>query len=333
MNEAIKLPGGKRRSAKLVMFSDHLLYIRKVWYTERYKRFYYKDIQSILIQKNQWLIFKLVTLYSILLLFLLLGNEVFLWLAPLVLGPIIILVHLQGRHCHTIISTSVQTEKLLSLNTVKRVNKALKILLPRIESEQGQLDRDVGFTDNPTNSIKNDIIQERGEYQLSSYAGSWHYLFYTFLLIGALASALGCWGLGMPLTMFITVIQLTLTVLFVICLIKQAGSRLTNVAKMTTWLSGIYIFIIYLLGAILAIKAEMNSPGIASQTYKLMKYIASLNPQEDLFIFVSNAIECILAIIFGLLGLILTKKQPFSRRSSTSVNTENPDAQLKSAEE
>jgi hypothetical protein len=142
------LPGaGTRGSHRVRLWQgpDHLLFVASSALGERYKRFYFADIQAIVIRKTAgwlgWIIFLLaaaslcglagfkvsetagrVAMFSV-------SGTLF----------IILVVHAAlGPTCRCVIRTAVQTEELPSLKRVRNADKVLALIRPLIESAQRQ---------------------------------------------------------------------------------------------------------------------------------------------------------------------------------------------------
>lgn len=149
-----RLPGtGTRRlgfisigvsRSRLYLGSDHLLSINTLWYTETYKRFHFRDIQSFTLRKtntgkvyNSILIacaliagvpaFPLENTASTIILLCISG----FFLLCLILNAIF------GPTCVCELKTAVQTEELPSLSRKPRARKVLKRLRPLIAEAQG----------------------------------------------------------------------------------------------------------------------------------------------------------------------------------------------------
>ena len=143
-----KLPGNLINllgENSLWLGNDHLLYIRVRGFKEYYKRFYFNDIEYILIQH---------TIYSTILsiIYLLSGLAVALgsfyiegmgrtifYIISLLFFLLYLINIFRGSSCVCFISTAVQTEKLISLNRLKIAQKVVNILRYNIENAQGNL--------------------------------------------------------------------------------------------------------------------------------------------------------------------------------------------------
>jgi hypothetical protein len=143
-----RLPGvGARGSQRIRLWQgpDHLLFVASSALGERYKRFYFADIQAIVIRKTSaWLAWMIVLLVMLSLLgagaiaatdangravlFVITGVFFILLAIHAALGPT----------CRCVIRTAVQTEELPSLKRVRNADKVLARIRPLIESAQRQ---------------------------------------------------------------------------------------------------------------------------------------------------------------------------------------------------
>ncbi len=139
-----RLPGAKRRplrKATLWLSSDHILAVDSHRFTEEYKRYYFKDIQAIIVTQIAATTDRTIDLAVIIVVvFLALvawriesratavttGLVLFGYLIHKALGPIC--------SCHLI--TAVSSDKLPSLNRVRTAQKALRMIQPLVEQAQ-----------------------------------------------------------------------------------------------------------------------------------------------------------------------------------------------------
>jgi len=132
---------------------DHLLSVRTVWFNEDYKRFYFRDIQSITIEQNQnalvWNYVLGVLAICICALFYAFsesagpgGGTGFMVTGGIISGLFLLLLiisFLRGPSCICRIRTAVQTEELKALGRTHAAQRTLSIVKPLIEQAQGTL--------------------------------------------------------------------------------------------------------------------------------------------------------------------------------------------------
>ena len=143
-----RLPGRGTSVAhyiRLFQGGDHLLQVSSTGYSELYKRFYFRDIQTITIRKTGWASVWTILFAVLILGFFLLGlglagtGRMVLWsIAGFFLACLV--VHLRlGPACVCHIRTAVQLERLPTLRRVKAARKTINRIKPLIAEAQGQL--------------------------------------------------------------------------------------------------------------------------------------------------------------------------------------------------
>ena len=128
---------------KLYRGPDHLLQVSSVTFSERYKRFFFRDIQAFVVMRTSgWIIWFIVNI-GISLLFTAISVGVGESVPSIVFGSIAALFMvfaiinlLRGPTCRCYVQTAVQTERLPSLKRMRRTEKLLLELKPLIEAAQ-----------------------------------------------------------------------------------------------------------------------------------------------------------------------------------------------------
>lgn len=146
-----RLPGRGTTLASYVRLyegPDHLLQVTATGYSESYKRFFYRDIQALLIRRTRWFEYFAAGLGALTLLLALPAMLAFasnretgivlFFVAGIFLA--LLLGHwLLGPTCVCEIQTAVQTERLFGLSRVRRAQKFLGRLKPLLDAAQGPL--------------------------------------------------------------------------------------------------------------------------------------------------------------------------------------------------
>jgi len=129
--------------ASLYESSDHLLQAASTGYTETYKRFYFRDIQAIIIRKTNWSLFWSLIWFlpALVLASLALANrgamEPAFWVGTGLLLLGVVINQALGPTCICHVQTAVQTEKLPSLKRIRTARRILNRIKPHIEAAQG----------------------------------------------------------------------------------------------------------------------------------------------------------------------------------------------------
>lgn len=169
-----RLPGVRRgviRKASLWEGSDHLFSISGTRFSEQYRRFYYRDIQALVVQKSArpgsigvWVLAGFACAVCALIArtrsFVSLGYSVGLWMPAAILALYLVyrLIVSLYYSCRCYIQTAVTWEELPSLYRVWNTRKALQRIRVKIAEAQGTLDvdpqtlaetREPGFLNSP----------------------------------------------------------------------------------------------------------------------------------------------------------------------------------------
>jgi hypothetical protein len=149
-----RLTWGKRRAlfalvstsqSSLWLGKDHVLQIDTSGYTESYKRFYFRDIQALVVcRTNKWwniaiAFAALASLFGLIAVFG--GNVVLAWVFGIIAGIFAIFLSVDlaaGPTAKCYLRTAVQTEPLISITRLRRARKTFELLRPLITNSQAQ---------------------------------------------------------------------------------------------------------------------------------------------------------------------------------------------------
>jgi hypothetical protein len=129
---------------KLYLGTDHLLLIEQLILVERYKRFYYRDIQAITAtQSSRWLVFAglwgFLTLLAALSFFV--HNSIALIAGTLftgLFGFAFVRNFIQGPTCIVRLRTAVQTHRIAPLERIRDFHRGMDAIEPLIQTAQSE---------------------------------------------------------------------------------------------------------------------------------------------------------------------------------------------------
>jgi len=133
------------RQVRLYTGPDHLLQAALSGFTETYRRFYFRDIQAITIQKTQmgkvWtaLFAFLAAVFGLPALDMSPGPAIAMWSTAGFFGFLLISNLIMGPTCACYIRTAVQTERLSAVTRIRTARRLLRRIRPLIEGVQGSL--------------------------------------------------------------------------------------------------------------------------------------------------------------------------------------------------
>jgi hypothetical protein len=317
-----KLPGSRNAnsnavvggSTQLFLAEDHLLAVTSHYFTEAYRRFYFRDIRSIVVQQthgwwikalvhfaigagfaslllvglaSSWPVGGMVTLSIFAALFLLLA------LAELLPGP----------SCRTFVQTAVQRERLWSLGRVRRVRKALKVLRPKIEELQGTFSDDELMTRWARAEADGRVMQPVETRETRPYChGGVHALLFTALLLDAAISAVRFVAqlrVLLPLELLITAV---IVVALVASMIRQHGSSMPGRLRLMSMWILIYLGVLSVVGAVTQAYYTVVSQDPALTSWQIAQNISMLSPDASMVIFIIRVISTWCSAILALVG-------------------------------
>ena len=149
----VQLPGTYRgflRKASLWEGADHILSVSGTRFNEEYRRFYYRDIQALLLEKRArsgsigwWIILLAILVVS--LIATVAKDPPYSWIA-LVVSSLLLVIRLDltfRRSCRCTLQTAVSREQLPSLIRRTPAQAAIARLQSRISAEQGDLPNEI----------------------------------------------------------------------------------------------------------------------------------------------------------------------------------------------
>jgi hypothetical protein len=253
-----RLPGlrfnGASARAVLRLGNDHLLQCDyRSGFVERYKRFYFRDIQAFIIRKtSQWLV--AITIWTLVGgLFLLIANSAH-WnrYVTLTLEGICLLFIarnlIRGPSCRTHIQTAVQTDLLPMLKRTRKTERVLRAVFPLINEAQSTTEPIAPAVRTVLPAISSAMpaaaqVTEQPTATERARLSLLHLITFALLL---LAGGAAIWEVNFPSTLSYGVLLglfSVIVLLGVIALIWQARRPVHRSAAVMTWLLVIsYVF-------------------------------------------------------------------------------------------
>jgi hypothetical protein len=243
----LRLSGG--RSA-LRIADDHLLLCDyRTGFTDRYKRFYFRDIEAIIVRRTLHWAGSLMVWGFIALCFFLIATSthwnIFLYVLEGICVFFMARNLIRGRSCRTHIQTAVQIDVLPPLKRVRRTKRILRSLFPLIEQAQGKREGVAPTSAIPIPPSAPTSVVSPAVTPVSVFAKpvtvqralSWFHVFaFTLALLSGL---IAIWEVNDPSNaslMVLTTLFCLSTLGSVLALVRQARRRVHPVAGVMTWL-------------------------------------------------------------------------------------------------
>ncbi|MFC1823360.1 hypothetical protein ACFL9T_11680 [Thermodesulfobacteriota bacterium] len=316
---------------RLYLGTDHLLAVYSIYYSEDYKRFYYRDIQALVTRKTITGKIQNICLGTISLLFLLSalwfkgGWALFFNMMAGIFVMFLLINWFRGPTCISHIMTPVQTVRLFAFTRLKNTRRAMNHLKSLVEGTQGNLSQEaksrleMGQKEKPKTGLRGRPRPLKHEY------GGFHNLLFYSLLANGIFAAIDMFVQSITLALLSSLLFLAVPVLLIMALIKQTGSDLYVSLKTMTWSTVGYICTSYILGYIIVFYVVLENPGIRSNQWEIIKKMATLSPFENPWIAGVSIFNLFCSALLGIAGLILIKKFQRAHRLTSPAPTSPPD--------
>jgi hypothetical protein len=309
-----------------------LLAVHSNYFSEDYKRFFYRDIQAIITRKTITGMIQNICLGIISLLFLLPafwfeGGYALFYIIMAGMFLVFLLINwFRGPTCISHIMTPVQTVRLFAFKRIKSTKRAMDHLKSLVESTQGAISQEakalleMDQEDKPKPGIGGRPRPLKHEH------GGFHNLLFCFLLANGILMVLGMFIQSVTLSLLCMLILPAATVFLIMALIKQTGSDLYVSLKTMTWSTVGYFCISYIFSYIVMIYMVFKNPGIRNNQWEIIKKISTLSPLENPWLMGGSIFNLFCSTLLGIAGIILTKKFQRAHRLSSPGPTSLPDA-------
>lgn len=305
---------------RLYLGDDHLLYYTGSSYAERYKRFYFNEIQALTYSQNRKRSQNNIILGVIALLFLLLSAAIVLafylmesadmefgyGLALGVnIGTLVVLVliaanTLRGPTCTTEVHTAVQRSVLKTPDRVRQARRLFATLIPIIEEAQGRVSREEIIAQAEAASVQPEPSTEavpatpvrplRVDYARA------HEIYFWLLLADVVHSGMYVFW-APPILMTIGgLIGVSYLCAILVALVAQRNSTIPDSLRTLTWISGGYMMVAYCVGVAMAISETFTAVGEGLDPMSTALQPGIERPGILVFLTVSIFINVVLAV-------------------------------------
>ena len=302
--------------SSLWLGDDHLLSVKNRAYNEEYKRFYYRDIQAIILRKTiTGVIITFLFVLMLLALIVLFGNgwnkgweSGFMIFGGIMIGFffVLLLVHmLRGPTCSVQIRTAVQTEKLLSLDRMPQALKAIRKLRTRIESVQGTIGNDQ--LSRLPNAAAPAIFQAPpvAAEKLTNESGSIHAATFVLLLCDAFLSLFTIFYRNKGTYLLNACLFTSILICVVVSLIRQRNSDLSGELKKMAWSIFGYLWVSAFLAYIYSLYAGISRSFAPRTQWEIIDVMIDQSPLQSTPLLALHVFSIVCSLGFGVAGLLI----------------------------
>ena len=329
--------------ASLWLGPDHLLQVKlSAINLETSQRFYFRDIQALVLVKDQrWQMANVILGILTALALLLAGltaqagspeSAVALLIAVGIIGLIFLINLLAGPTCVCQLKTAVQQETLSSLRRLRRARRIFGQLQPLIESAQGTVSREEVAAQFQSICQQLNVAEPvaaglavTSRPGLKPYRSRMHRLLYGLLLLSVSLSVLQIF-LPSTLVFFLAVItQLLVAGCAILALVRQTGTDLKPALKSLTWALAAYVAANFLAGYIILIVLRVNGQLTNDATqWGTIRAMGALKPLATPWLFDLLVIRAVIASVLCLWGHLLLGKHERDKQAAAAAETPPP---------
>jgi len=309
---------------RLFMGPDHLLLVRTQGYVESYSRFYYRDIQAILIRRTDRLLVGnvlyvlLITIVAILWAASESQAAKIFWGLQTALALALLGRHLAlGRGCACTLRTPLQQVELTPLRRLRRARRALAVIRPLVDEAQGRLSSEeiLAHAEDPVVTVAgpatSPAVVSVGPPRLIGHdSGRAHQLLAFLLLLDALTTSfqisirnpfLNAWGS----VLFLGELGAALG-----ALVRQRNSDLGPGLRRFAWTSLAFLCVL--------VMGMMGAMVLAGVRAALTGSLASVPPRIEVF----EVASLVGTLLLGITGLALVRRHRRPRPARSQPEAE-----------
>jgi hypothetical protein len=301
---------------------DHLLCIDSTGFAEDYRRFYFADIQAILVRRTDrgkvWnLSLGIVAGVSGLIGLGLSGaGAITLWSIAGFFGLCLFINALRGPTCVCHLRTAVHGEELPSLNRLRIARRVLRRLKPLMDQSQGvltphdiELQMSMPSEDSGSGQLRRQhspeaSMQKAFEENASSYQGGFHWILFALLFVNAAETLTAIFVRHVAIAFMGSLIMGALGICTVLSLVRQQGSRLSNRVRSVTWATLVYVGLGFLLAYVMLVAISMRSPGIGNDQWRYLKIFAEMSPFDLPWLMALHIYGFVTPLILAVAGMV-----------------------------
>jgi len=296
--------------------ADHLISVETTMASEDYRRFYYRDIQAITVQKTG-----MSHVYSFLfglpgVLALTVGTlgdtSPLPWMIISALAGLMLAANLlSGPTCVCHIRTAVQSVRVRAFVRMHRLNRVLDHVMPLIAESQKDLP---AVADRPSTEAgaprptppgpDRNVEPAMSAPTMRPSAARLHQMLFGGLLIQALLTGgdffISSFIYGLFETLFVTGVM----IMTVVALARQADSGINATAKRITWAALVLVCLEVAAGYAESFWSYTAHPELINNQLGLFKHLVMLSPHDHPLLMGFSLTVTAIALILGLGGLV-----------------------------
>ena len=307
---------------------DHLLWVETVFFKENYKRFFYKDIQALVMQRvNTHILWTFIwgapALICGLLAYLLPGTSY-------VSGTFAVIFFLatavnlaMGPACSVQLQTAVQIHTLTSLKRIRTARKTMARIKELVEAVQGPWERQnqpaARQSADASSAPATGAVPSVGRDGIAAVAGPFnpvlHRTLFGVLCLLGVSAFVQLQFKSLSLALVDTLLHSGAQIMVIVSLVRwHRQIRNTLIAKIN-WLAIVFISIQTLIGYGLYMAASFRNPMINYNHWAMFKQMFQLQSMDHPLALAANLVYAGGCLLLGCFGLLVLRRPSSSARN------------------
>jgi hypothetical protein len=251
-----KLPGasGMFLKSKLWLGPDHVLRVRRSLFSEEYRRYYFRDIQAIVLIEKDSLALYLYALAGLLAVWAGVLLYIRHWVAAAMGGLVVGFVALLGWHypdCICTLKTAVSNDVLRPLGRLRYARRSIALLREAVEDAQGAWAGDAQPA--AQDGAGHEATRIAPAIPLRHYPGDVHLWLFALMLVASASSAFEAFHRSTALAVVDSALGLGIIALVILAAIKQRGTDLPRAVRRVVVVSVVWLTVSFVVGMILGL--------------------------------------------------------------------------------
>jgi hypothetical protein len=302
---------------------DHLLWVESVFFKEHYKRFFYNDIQSIVLQRTDthvlWSCVWGVLAFLCGLIAYLVPDTPFISGFFLMFFLVLLIANIfLGPACTVYLQTAAQIQKISSLKRVKTARKAIVRIKMLVEAAQGAWDPHksvpqaqpalVPASANQVSSAPmaaGDPITDTAAEAAVPFKPFLHQTLFGLMMALGVVAAIQLQLKNLPLAALATFVHLAAQVMVIVALTRWYRQTTGTLIIKLNWVALVFISLFTIVGYGLYLAASFSNPQVNYHHWVMFKQVFELQWLENNLTLVGNLIYACGNLLLGCFGWLV----------------------------
>ncbi len=302
---------------------DHLLLVESAFFKERYRRFYYKDIQAVVMHRTS-LHWVWTALWSGLA--LLFGIIVFMTPGTHYVSATLLAISLAalavnlilGPCCRVFLQTAVQRQHLRTLKRVRAAAKTMDRIKSLVEAQQGTWEKHKSAEAQEKKvsapSVSPPIQQDTPPASAVEKAPAGlfrpllHRILFGLLIAAGVLGGIQLYLKSLPLGLLEALMHAVLLVMVIVTMVRWYRHLKGTVISKINWLALILIVFYSAVGYVLYFAVSFRYPEITYHNWAMFKRMFELQTVDHPLALTSNIIYAGGCLLFGIFGMLAVQK-------------------------